>query len=317
MLSFKEISIGDKALFDSYLKRYSPQVSELTFTNLFMWRKLYKFRYCEISGSLCIGSFRSREEAFMFMPVGLFEPDLFINILTDLKNYFEAKGMALVFKRVPEEDIHKLSNLPAGKVDYHIVPDRDNGDYVYLQKNLAELPGKKYDGKRNHINKFNKLYKFEYVTLDAGLINECSRISREWCVAKNCRGHIDLFCEKIAVHELLKNYEKLQCTGALIKVGERYEAYTIGEMLNEDTAVIHIEKANVAIEGLYTLINREFCRNAWQNVAFINREQDLGHEGLRKAKLSYNPVRLINKYTVNFTVRTAARVLSQDLNISY
>ena len=96
----------------------------------------------------------------------------------------------------------------------------------------------------------------------------------------------------------MNNFEKLDCKGALIKVDGRYEAYTIGEALNSDTAVIHIEKANSQIQGLYAFINQQFCEREWEHMKYINREEDLGIEGLRKAKLSYNPVSFVNKYSV-------------------
>ena len=106
--------------------------------------------------------------------------------------------------------------------------------------------------------------------------------------------------EKKANIELLNNYEALGCHGCLIKVNGSFEAYSIGEMLNKDTAVIHIEKANTKIKGLYQFINQQFCEKQWANALYINREQDMGVEGLRKAKLSYNPVELIEKNVIHF-----------------
>jgi len=130
------------------------------------------------------------------------------------------------------------------------------------------------------------------------LIDECSRIMTEWCRAKNCNCQDGDYCERYANMELLRNFRVLGCKGALIKVDGSFKAFTAGEMLNSDTAVIHIEKADTKIEGLYTLINQQFCEKEWKDAVYINREQDLGLEGMRKAKLSYNPVRMVDKYTV-------------------
>jgi hypothetical protein len=160
------------------------------------------------------------------------------------------------------------------------------------------LKGKKYDGKRNHINKFKKLYEYEYIPLKEEHLDECCRITEAWCSERSCDEHKGLYCEKLANFELIKNFRALGCKGALIKVNGRFEAFTIGEMLNSDTAVIHIEKANGSINGLYTYINQQFCLNQWHDAKYINREQDLGSEGLRKAKLSYKPVNFIDKYSI-------------------
>ena len=177
--------------------------------------------------------------------------------------------------------------------------DRDHtSDYLYNSSDLIGLRGKKYDGKRNHINKFNRMHTYEYVPLECSLLDECIRIMEEWCAEKNCNCQDGDYCERLANMELLKNFKVLGCKGALIKADGKFEAFTVGEMLTGDTAVIHIEKAKSSIDGLYTLINQQFASREWSGTTYINREQDLGKEGMRKAKLSYHPVRLIDKYTV-------------------
>ena len=118
----------------------------------------------------------------------------------------------------------------------------------------------------------------------------------EWCKSRDCDCKDGEYCERFANMELLENIEYLGCKGALLKVDGRFEAFTVGEMMNNETAVIHIEKAGTAIDGLYTVINQQFCARQWSNAIYVNREQDLGLEGLRKAKLSYNPVRILDKY---------------------
>lgn len=101
-----------------------------------------------------------------------------------------------------------------------------------------------------------------------------------------------------AIEEALKNFIALEMQGGVILIEGEVEAFTLGELLNKDTAVVHIEKANPEIRGLYALINQQFCEQAWGKVPFINREQDLGEPGLRTAKLSYNPIRLVEKYRI-------------------
>ncbi|MCX8129280.1 MAG: phosphatidylglycerol lysyltransferase domain-containing protein [Clostridia bacterium] len=295
MINFSEITIEDKALFDKYLRPHNPQVSEMTFTNFFMWRNFYKFRYAEINGLLCVIAVPEGKNPFCFVPFGKPEKAVFTEVFLKLKTYFQINGWKLRFERMDEIQSGYFREY-LGFTDEYIVKDTDNSDYVYFAENLINLRGKKFDGKRNHINKFKKMYNYEYVMLSSENTGECSKIMDKWCLERSCEEHKDFYCEKKANMELLNNFTALSCKGALIKVNGEFEAFTVGEMLNEDTAVIHIEKANGSINGLYTFINQQFCEREWREAAFINREQDLGIEGLRKAKLSYHPAKMINKY---------------------
>lgn len=292
-----EISINDRKLFNKYLKVHNPQVSEMSFTNLFMWRMYYGFKYIEFDGLLCIVSIPQKGEPYALTPVGYVNRHNFEEAVNMLKKYFARINKPLVFNRVAEGELKHFKQIPG--FEGEIVFDRDNSDYIYLAKELISLKGKKYDGKRNHINRFKREYEYEYVELTEDLTDECARIVDEWCAERDCDCDMGDYCERYANMEVLRNFGELGCKGALIKVDGRLEAFTIGEMLNENTAVIHIEKANSRIKGLYSTINQQFCEMEWNNVKYINREQDMGVEGLRKAKLSYNPAAMINKYTVS------------------
>ena len=295
-MDFTEITLKDKPLFDRNLRLHNPRISEFTFTNIFAWRHFYRFRYTEIGGLLCIIAVPSKGEPYALMPVGGLNREAFGEAFAKLSQYFRQKGWQPVFKRIAEEELEYFRGYVEPEKSFLF--DRDNSDYVYSTADLIHLKGKKYDGKRNHINKFKSKYEFSYVPLDCSLIGECSRIMEDWCREKNCHCQEGDYCERQANMELLNNFRFLGCKGALIRVNGGYEAFTAGEMLNGDTAVIHIEKANTKINGLYTLINQQFCEKEWQESLFVNREQDLGLAGMRKAKLSYNPAFLVNKYTV-------------------
>lgn len=301
-MEFLEVSINDKPLFDRYFKTFQPQISEMTFSNIFMWRNYYGFRYAEICGMLCIISVGRNWPAFAFAPVGEYEEQKVDLVVAALREYFMQRGWRLRLERVDAAAMQYLKKYALSEGD--ILYSRDNSDYIYLSSDLVSLKGKKFDGKRNHINKFKKTYSYEYVGFDSEsvqdmLLEECRRILEEWCLARNGEtGSDELRHEMDANMELLNNFRELDCKGALIKVDGRFEAFTVGEMLNNDTAVIHIEKANARINGLYAFINQQFCEKQWKNVRYINREQDLGLQGLRKAKLSYNPVQMIDKYII-------------------
>ena len=129
-------------------------------------------------------------------------------------------------------------------------------------------------------------------------IQDCIKTAKEWCNKSDCKGY--LLYESKAIEELLKNKASLDFEGMLVYVNDKLSAFTIGEKVTEDMAIIHIEKADTTINGLYTFINKSFVEANFSAVSLINREQDLGIEGLRKAKLSYQPIKLEPKYAVNF-----------------
>lgn len=295
-MDFSDITLNSKELFDRYIKQQDPQVSEMTFTNFFAWRYYYKFRYKVIAGLLCIIAAPAKIEPFAMMPVGDINDDNFAEAYRELKSYFTEKGWRFCFRKLTRDDLKYLGRYVSS--EERIVYDRDNSDYLYNTEDLINLRGKRYDGKRNHINRFKRQYQFEYVPLECSLLDECSRIMEEWCREKDCNCQEGDYCERNANLELLRNFRTLGCKGALIKVDGTYQAFTVGELLNDDTAVIHIEKANSTIDGLFTLINQQFVQHEWSSTTYINREQDLGLEGMRKAKLSYHPVRLVEKFTV-------------------
>jgi hypothetical protein len=181
---------------------------------------------------------------------------------------------------------------------YSCIPDRDNSDYVYSTIDLIQLSGRKYHRKKNHLNQFLKKYSYEYMKLDLELVECFIEMQEEWCQMKECVEKPELLSEDYAVHTALKYYEYLDYKGGAIKIDSRIEAFSLGERLNSETAVIHIEKANPDITGLYSAINQLFCSRTWSEIEYINREQDMGVEGLRKAKESYHPHHMIDKYTI-------------------
>jgi len=297
----RELNINDKALFDRYFSMCNFKASEMTFTNLFMWRRFYGIRFFEAEGFLCVVAVPETGAPFAFMPAGRADDDSFGRVFRLLYEFFAENGWKLEFRRVEEDYLPFFKRIEG--FDMRVVYDRDNSDYVYSTEDLIHLKGKKYHGKRNHINKFKKTYEFEYVVLTEELIEDCKRIVTVWCENRVCDCLRGDNCEKHANMELLENFGALGCSGALIKVNGSFEAFTVGEMLNRDTAVIHIEKANTAIDGLYTVINQQFCEHRWADVPRINREQDMGVPGLRKSKLSYEPIEMVNKYIITDIIK--------------
>jgi hypothetical protein len=151
---------------------------------------------------------------------------------------------------------------------------------------------------KNHINRFNKKHDWEYSPLTPELIAECLELQEEWCRLKQCVESPSLLSEEQAIIEALTHIELLKYKGGVIRIQGKVEAFTLGELLNPETVVIHIEKGNPKLTGLYPMIQQQFLAEEWSDIPYVNREQDLGIQGLRKAKSSYNPEFMVNKYII-------------------
>jgi hypothetical protein len=194
--------------------------------------------------------------------------------------------------RVPEPLARRYAETLALEAE----ESRAHSDYVYRTESLINLSGRKYHRKRNHANQFRSTYAYRYEPLTHVLIDACLELQEEWCRLRECAENPSLLSEERAVHEALRQYFQLGLTGGAIVVNGSVVAFSLGEPLNPETAVIHVEKANPEFPGSYAVINQEFCRHAWSKFAYMNREQDLGDQGLRQAKLSYFPDHLVSKF---------------------
>jgi uncharacterized protein len=193
-----------------------------------------------------------------------------------------------------------LSRLKSeGAQGYIIEEDRDLADYVYLRSDLTDLSGKKFHSKRNHVNKFLADTTYTWQELTPEMLPQCLGIYRNWIHEKEDGGDADVDPNELcAVKEAVTHMHTLGLTGALICVDGKPAAFTMGERFRPNMALIHLEKANQEIPGIYAFVNQQFiCRN-FNDVEFVNREEDMGIPGLRRAKESYNPVRLVKKYRI-------------------
>ncbi len=291
MTDFKPIEIQDKPLFDEFLRKDPPRISELTFTNLFIWRHHYRPVWLQWNECLLIIFHPQTGTIYGLAPFGPGDKKSALDVLSEEI----AKQTSDVRICRVEEEFIKNHMDPA---KYAVVNDRGNSDYVYLAKDLISLSGNKYHRKKNHLNQFIKNYAFEYHPLNTELVRRVLGMQEAWCQIRECVVKPDLLAEDFAVREALTYFEELGYQGGAVLINSVVEAFSLGEPLNEDAAVIHIEKANLDIPGLYAAINQLFCLNAWSNFTYINREQDMGVEGLRKAKESYYPHHMVDKYTL-------------------
>jgi hypothetical protein len=288
---FKDLTLEDKPLCDQVFNHFPSQISEFTFTNLFIWRHAYQIKISRLQNFLCLLS-EQRESSFFFPPMG--EGDV-IECYQGLLHYLGGKATLPKIVRVPEAAVEQMDWKTSGmKAEL----DRSQCDYVYLTQDLIELKGRKYHRKRNHIKQFQKKYSYQYIPLTPEWIPQCLQLETEWCDLRHCEASPGLLNESVAIKEAFTHFEELGVKGGAILINGKVEAFTLGDPLNSETVVIHIEKANPAYEGLYPTINQAFLEYQWSGYTYVNREQDLGEEGLRKAKESYFPHHLVNKYVV-------------------
>lgn len=294
MLEFSNIELNDRYMLEPVLRAERDRGCEYTFGNLYIWQSVYNTRLA-LNGKMAVIRFDSVSEGYLF-PIGTGDLKSTVELMMSDS---ESLGRPFHIIAASKSDCDELERLFPSEFSFH--PVRDYGEYVYNTVDLADLAGRKYHQKRNHISRFEKEnpdYCFE--KLDSGNIAEAAAMNERWYAENIANGADDgLSLEHEAVKRALAEYDRLGFSGGMIKLSDgRVAAFSLGEPINDNTFCVHIEKAFSEINGSYTVINREFVRAFCGDYAFVNREDDVGDEGLRKAKLSYYPVEITEKYSV-------------------
>ena len=260
----------------SLFQQLPEGISEFTFANLYLFRETHSYQISRLSDRLYLISGDDRGITFFMLPFGL--PDK--ETLDKLFHQFVS------MKCVSECQAKRLTEL-----GYAVTEDRSNFDYLYLQKDLAELTGRKFHKKRNLIKAFIENYSYEGKPLLEDYKNDAMQILELWCQGRDDRGDYH------AAKEALEKADELQLCGGIYYVDGRPVAYSLGEELAKgESFVIHFEKAVNEYKGLWQFVNQAFASILPNKYKTINREQELGNEGLRKAKLSYKHIDFIKKY---------------------
>ena len=289
MDSFKTPEISDKLWVDEILKSFYAPSLEYNFSTLFLWAdvldtKIKKYKSCLIA--------RYGKNVYLF-PAGNSEDDIKSAVLWLLENSSEP----LIFGGVGEKQKEFLEKHFPKRFSF--TENRDMGDYIYTVEQLSELKGKKLSSKRNHINRFlENNPDWVYEKIDKNNLKEVDKMHDEWEEIADAKNNKGLLEEGRVVKKALKYFDELGFSGGLLRVGGKVIAFSLGDELNSDTFLVHIEKAFYDIQGAYPMINKQFVINNCVDYKFINREEDTGDEGLRKAKLSYQPYEIIKKYSV-------------------
>ncbi len=299
------ITVENRPFLEKYLNGYDYKTSGLSFSALYMWRDINRFSWMESGDYLLLAGISHLEledgiiEPFLFPPLtktGQYEPEGVRAALEEAKRIFEESGHPFSIRLLPFHMIDIIEAACPGKMKF--TEDRPNYDYVYRRQDLVELKGRDYHSKKNHLNYFHKNYQYEYVPLTSAMAEDAMRFIDEFNQRKEVPEHEMqmLKMEEQAMEDVFRNLETVGYLAGAILIDGKIEALTIGGTLNKNTVTVHVEKANVNFRGLYQAINHEFCVNVPPQVKYINREEDMGLPNLRRAKLSYKPVKLVEKY---------------------
>lgn len=286
MINFKQITLSDKKDIDAAFAGNIYRACDFCFANLYAWNVKFKTVFAIGHRTIFLRFQDSDGQLYYMMPIGKMPIksafDLIMQDAIDNKIPFQMKGIT---RRM-------LDNIEAEMPEmFRYLPDRNNDEYIYHSEKLIKLSGKKLQSKRNHINRFkadNPDWEYFPLTTRADL-DECSRMLDEWEEVNISKVDFSQRYDYIATKTMLDKFDELQLRGGAIRVNGKIVAFTIGEPLTEDSFVVHVEKAFGGINGAYTIINQQFIEHEASEFAYINREEDMGFDNLRKAKMSYYP----------------------------
>lgn len=290
-LDFEPMDLARQAEYLEFLSACPVKPSDYSFVNLWGWSPYYGLEWSFDSDLVWIR--QARPDVRYWAPVGAW------GAISDLGERLrgELRGAAMI--RVPEGLLALLEGGVAGRIE--IEENRGQWDYLYALPDLVSLSGNRFHKKKNLLNQFKKKYDYAYRRLDEGLVERALDMQANWCTWRDCEAEAALDGENKAISRVLHAWDSLANLegGALLVEGEM-AAYTIGERLTPDTLLIHFEKGDPGFKGIYQAMNQMFAEDMAGTLQWVNREQDLDNEGLRKAKLSYNPTAFIKKYSLSF-----------------
>lgn len=291
MIDFQPLQLENKEAYEKLLRSGGERGCEYSFVNLYLWGRQ---KAALVGDNLVFFSQFNRKSVYLF-PLGAGDKKQALDaIMADAKE----RGISCRLVGLTQDDCGILESLYPGQLRYHF--DRDSFDYIYDINDLADLKGRKYQKKRNHLNRFregNPGHRLEPITDEN--ISEVAALVEQWYTLRQQENpHSDYHMERAALKKALAQRKELGMEGLLLRTGDGVVAMTMGSQLNDNTFDIHFEKALDIADGAYAAINNGFARYLREqhpNVRFLNREDDLGMEGLRKAKLSYCPHHMVEK----------------------
>lgn len=296
MLEFRDFDVKDRELVQSHTLQLPYMNCDLAFANLFVWKFVYNTQICTHGDFLYVHYWANGKPYFM-PPLGSGDLRQAFEVL--FKFHEENSDLRFCLQGISELMKNRIEELYPDKFSF--ISKREYTDYVYLRESLITLSGKKLQPKRNHVNQFRRNYPdYRFVPITPELIPLCLDFEKRW-YQHNTNDEMaqSLTNEQRAIKNGLENFTELGLQGGALIVGDEIVAFTYGSPINQTTFDVAVEKANPDFVGSYATINQEFARSIPEQYIYINREEDLGIEGLRKAKLSYQPHELLHKFTAH------------------
>jgi len=286
-MKFSSPNLKDIEVYKRFFSIDDNKSYENTFVTLFIWDELINYKIYFEDDFLILGFY----DNCFYLPFGNFQKGM-----KALLDYVKEQNITPYFIASDCEKLNKFTKLYENT--YTIREVRDNFEYIYLASDLAELKGKKYHSKRNHIKNFKKLYDYSFEELNELNKHEFLNTAIKWY--EQSEKNKDTTIELKGIQNILDNKDILNVFGGAIRAHGEIVAFSLASKINDETVNIHIEKTLPEFRGAYPVINQEFAKLLSQKFKYINREDDIGIEGLRKAKLSYKPTILLKKYEINF-----------------
>lgn len=297
MVEFKKLDIDDRDIFQRYIGKYEFGTYEYSFLTLYIWRKMLNVEIGITDDALIVKKHEKQKGSFFMQPIGYKKENLkeIVNKLNEIKR--EDDSFKSLFRDVELPFLYELMDLYENNVCLY--EDKNNFDYIYNSEDLASLSGKRFHKKKNHYNQFIGNYNYEIKDLhEEGVVEDCIVFSQTWYDGRQ-EDDEQLEYELGGIVDFLPNCKVLGLDGLAVYVDGKIAGFTVGEKVNKDMGIVHVEKGDFNYNGIYAFINKTFAERYLSDVKFINRQEDLGIKGLRKAKRSYNPVRLEKKFIVD------------------
>ena len=295
MLEFRTISLDDRERINTALRLSDFRGCEYSFANNLAWRRLADSKIAFYEDFYICCAFDTEDGVPHFvLPAG---KGSYERVIREMQLFSSSIGKPLVITGVTDDSLEMFNELFSG--GFTVTHDRDGSDYIYSTADLISLSGRKYHQKRNHLARFNET-DHSFSLISEKDFDECIEFCTNTYNYKNSYGDHSSVAEQFAINTYFSYFGELGLVGGIIRIDGRIAALAIGEPLNSDTFCVHIEKADTSYNGIYAGINNCFAKSAAADFRYINREEDLGIEGLRKSKLSYHPAFLLDKYTVTF-----------------
>lgn len=288
-MHFEPIQLERQDAYQKHLSQISQIASDYSFINIWGWGEEYGLEWAWQDGLVWIR--QQLPHPAIWAPVGDWRA---VDWPAALK---KAGAEAQFIIRVPQSLISILQETNVLSTDPE--ETRDHWDYLYSIEELVTLKGNRFHKKKNLLNQFIKNYDHTYMPFGPQMIDQAMAMQEDWCAWRDCESNDTLASENKAIARVLDAWDQLHgITGGALQVNEVMAAYTIAEKMPDNSLVIHFEKGCPDFKGSYQAINQMFLANSPEGPTLVNREQDIGDEGLRKAKLSYHPVDFIKKYQV-------------------